>query len=153
MIQPKTTSPSSGRQVMVQRMGFSLLSLLALLTVLPILVLIIYIAVQGLPAVSLEFVIGFPRDGMRAGGIWPAIVGTFYLTLGTAIFSVPLGVGAAIYLSEYASDNAWTRLIRHYNTSLARHISNSIVSKKRAQRWRAHWISSPRSRTPTPISA
>jgi phosphate transport system permease protein len=49
---------------------------------------------------------------MRSGGIFPAIVGTFYLTLGTAIFSVPLGIGAAIYLSEYAPDNRWTRTIR-----------------------------------------
>jgi phosphate transport system permease protein len=49
---------------------------------------------------------------MRAGGILPAIVGTFYLTLGTAIFSVPLGIGAAIYLAEYATENRWTRLIR-----------------------------------------
>jgi phosphate transport system permease protein len=49
---------------------------------------------------------------MRAGGILPAIVGTLYLTLGTALFSVPLGVAAAIYLAEYAPDNKWTRLIR-----------------------------------------
>jgi phosphate transport system permease protein len=49
---------------------------------------------------------------MRAGGIFPAIVGTFYLTLGTAIFAVPLGLGAAIYLSEYAPDNRWTQIIR-----------------------------------------
>jgi phosphate transport system permease protein len=49
---------------------------------------------------------------MRSGGILPAIVGTFYLTLGTAIFSVPLGIGAAIYLAEYAPDNRWTRMIR-----------------------------------------
>ena len=49
---------------------------------------------------------------MRAGGILPAIVGTFYLTLGTAISSVPLGVAAGIYLAEYATDNRWTRLIR-----------------------------------------
>ena len=60
---------------------------------------------QGAPAISWEFLTGFPRDGMRAGGILPAIVGTFYLTLGTAIFSVPLGIAAAIYLSEYATDN------------------------------------------------
>ena len=46
------------------------------------------------------------------GGIWPAIVGTFFLTLGTAIFAVPLGIGAAIYLSEYAPNNRATRLIR-----------------------------------------
>ena len=49
---------------------------------------------------------------MREGGILPAIVGTFYLTIGTAVFSVPLGIAAAVYLSEYAADNPWTRLIR-----------------------------------------
>ena len=53
-----------------------------------------------------------PRDGMRAGGIWPAIIGTFYLTIGTAVFSVPLGVAAAVYLSEYAGDNRLTGYIR-----------------------------------------
>jgi phosphate transport system permease protein len=74
--------------------------------------LIIYIVARGLPAISWEFLAGFPRDGMRAGGILPAIIGTIYLTLGTAIVSVPLGVAAGIFLSEYASDNRWTRLIR-----------------------------------------
>ena len=112
MIQQKTPIPSSTRRLLTQRLGFGFLTLLALLTVLPILILIVYITIQGMPAISLEFISGFPREGMRAGGIWPAIVGTFYLTLGTALFSVPLGVGAAVYLSEYASDNAWTRTIR-----------------------------------------
>jgi phosphate transport system permease protein len=96
----------------VQRLGFGLLTALALLTVLPILLVIGYIIWQGAPALSWEFLTGFPREGMRAGGILPAIVGTFYLTLGTAVFSVPLGLGAAIYLAEYAADNRWTRLIR-----------------------------------------
>ncbi len=49
---------------------------------------------------------------MRAGGILPAIVGTLYLTVGTALFSVPLGIAAAVYLSEYARENWVTRLIR-----------------------------------------
>jgi phosphate transport system permease protein len=53
-----------------------------------------------------------PSEGMRAGGIWPAIVGTFYLTIGTALFSVPLGIAAAIYLSEYAPMNKVTQSIR-----------------------------------------
>mgnify|MGYP000123797660 CR=1 FL=1 len=97
---------------LVQRLGFSLITLIATLTVLPILGVIVYIINKGAPAISWEFISGFPHDGMRAGGILPAIVGTLYLTLGTAIFSVPLGIGAAIYLSEYAADNTLTRLIR-----------------------------------------
>lgn len=97
---------------LTQRLGFSLLTLMALLTVIPIIGIVIYIALKGGSAISWEFLSGFPSGGMREGGILPAIIGTFYLTLGTAIFSVPLGVSAAIYLAEYASENRLTRLIR-----------------------------------------
>ena len=103
---------SSTARLLTQRFGFGVLSLAALITVVPIIAVVIYILIQGLPAISWEFITGFPRDGMREGGIFPAIVGTFYLTLGTAIFAVPLGIGAAIYLSEYAPENRWTRIIR-----------------------------------------
>ncbi|MEK6753299.1 MAG: phosphate ABC transporter permease PstA [Chloroflexota bacterium] len=96
----------------VQRLGFSFITLMAVMTVLPIVGTIIYILFQGGSAISWDFITGFPHDGMRAGGILPAIIGTLYLTIGTAIFSVPLGIAAAIYLSEYAKDNQWTRLIR-----------------------------------------
>lgn len=93
-------------------LGENLLRLISFLTVLPVLAIILYIVVKGAPALSWEFLSAMPRDGMRQGGILPAIIGTFYLTLGTAIFSVPLGIAAAIYISEYAPDNFWTRLIR-----------------------------------------
>ncbi len=96
----------------VQRLGFIFITLMAVMTVIPIVGTIIYILVQGGSAISWEFLSGFPHDGMRAGGILPAIIGTLYLTIGTAIFSVPLGIAAAIYLSEYAKDTQWTRLIR-----------------------------------------
>lgn len=96
----------------VQRLGFTLLTLIAVMTVLPIVGTVIFILFKGGSAISLEFLTGFPRAGMREGGILPAIIGTIYLTIGTAIFSVPLGIAAAIYLAEYASDNKLTRLIR-----------------------------------------
>ena len=96
----------------VQRIGFILITLMAVMTVLPIVGTIIYILIQGGSAISWDFLSGFPHDGMRAGGILPAIIGTLYLTIGTAVFSVPLGIAAAIYLSEYAKDTQWTRLIR-----------------------------------------
>lgn len=97
---------------LVQRMGFTGITLMAFLTVIPIVAVVIYILLQGAPAISAEFIAGFPREGMRAGGILPAIIGTLYLTVGTAIFSVPLGIAAAIYLSEYAADTPLTRTIR-----------------------------------------
>ncbi len=95
-----------------ERLGFGLITLIAVLVMIPIIGVILYILVRGAPAISWEFLSAVPRDGMRAGGILPAIVGTFYLTIGTAIFSVPLGIAAAIYLAEYASDTPVTRTIR-----------------------------------------
>ncbi len=96
----------------VEKAGFFALAAGSVLTILPILVVVVYILIKGVPAISLEFLTQMPKDGMREGGILPALVGTFYLTLGTALFSVPLGIGAAVYLSEYSRDNEWTRLIR-----------------------------------------
>ena len=103
---------SSDARLTRQKLGFGCLTLITLGTVLPILTVVIYILIKGLPAISWSFLTAFPFDGVKQGGIFPAIVGTFYLTLGTAIFSVPLGIGAAIYLSEYAPENRWTRIIR-----------------------------------------
>jgi phosphate transport system permease protein len=94
-----------------EKAGENLLRLVSLVTVLPILAIVVFILVRGLPAISWTFLTAMPSDGMRSGGILPTIVGTFYLTIGTAIFSVPLGVAAAIYIAEYAPDNRWTRLI------------------------------------------
>jgi len=107
----KRLQSSHFRQI-TQQAGFTFLTAIALLTAITILMVVIYIAIKGAPAISWEFLTGLPSNGMRSGGIFPAIVGTLYLTIGTAIFSVPLGIGAAIYLSEYASDNRWSRMIR-----------------------------------------
>ena len=96
----------------VQRIGFTAITMMVIVTIIPIIATIVFILIKGGSAISLEFLSGFPHDGMRAGGILPAIIGTLYLTLGTAVFSVPLGIAAAIYLSEYAKDNQVTRLIR-----------------------------------------
>jgi phosphate transport system permease protein len=71
-----------------------------------------YIIKNGLPVMSAGFLLKMPSEGMTAGGIYPAIVGTALVTLLTALFSLPLGVGAAIYLTQYASDNWGTRFLR-----------------------------------------
>jgi phosphate transport system permease protein len=95
-----------------ERIAFTVIALLATMVIVPILLIVAIIVVQGVGAISWEFVSDLPRDGMKAGGILPAIVGTVLLTLGTAVVAVPVGVGAAIYLAEYAQDNALTRTIR-----------------------------------------
>jgi phosphate transport system permease protein len=102
----------TARTKMAERAGYAALTAISLATVMPIVAIIVYIIVQGAPAISWNFISQFPTNGMRDGGILPAIVGTLYLTLGTAVFSVPLGIAAAIYIAEYARDNAWTRVIR-----------------------------------------
>jgi phosphate transport system permease protein len=103
----------------VQRIGFALLALAAVTVVLPILLVIGNIVVRGLAAINWEFLTTMPKNGMKAGGIFPALVGTLLLTLGTAVVCIPMGVGGAIYLSEYARDTWLTRAIRLAIVNLA----------------------------------
>ncbi len=94
-----------------ERMGFAALLLATLLVVVPVILIIFLIISKGWTAITWEFLFSMPRDGMRAGGIFPAIIGTFYLVIGSMAFSLPIGVMAAIYLNEYAKDNFLTRMI------------------------------------------
>jgi phosphate transport system permease protein len=102
-----------------QKIVFFLLAAATLLIVLPVAAIFIIILFNGLQALTPEFIFSMPRMGMRAGGIFPAIVGTFYLVLGTALFSLPLGILAAVYLTEYATDNWFKRLIEVAIVNLA----------------------------------
>jgi phosphate transport system permease protein len=97
---------------LAQRIGFALLGLAALAVVVPILLVVGSILAQGIGAISWEFLTQMPRQGMKAGGIFPAIIGTLILTSGTALAAIPVGVGGAIYLAEYARDSWLTRAIR-----------------------------------------
>ncbi len=96
----------------VQRIAFSGLLLVTLLVILPVLAVIGIIVKHGLPAISWEFLTQMPTNGMRSGGILPAIIGTFYLVNGAILFALPLGLFAAIYLSEYAKENRMSRIVR-----------------------------------------
>jgi phosphate transport system permease protein len=102
-----------------QKIAFAVLTALAVIVVVPIVVVLGYIVVQGIGAVDWEFLTAFPRDGMREGGILPALIGTVVLTFGTAIVSIPIAIGAAIYLAEYAGDTWLTRAIRLAIVNLA----------------------------------
>ncbi len=103
----------------VQKIGFAALALAALIVVLPILVVVGSVVVRGMRAIGWEFLTAIPREGMKAGGIFPAIVGTLVLSLGTAMIAIPVGVGGAVYLAEYAADTWWTRAIRLAIVNLA----------------------------------
>jgi phosphate transport system permease protein len=97
---------------MVQRLGYVLLGLITLSVVFPILLVVGTVVARGGAAINWEFLTSMPHGGMKAGGILPAIVGTLLLTLGTGFAAIPVGVGGAIYLAEYARDTWLTRLIR-----------------------------------------
>ena len=95
-----------------QQIAFIVLGVITLFVIVPILLTIFYVIKNGIGAISWEFITQPPRNGMRQGGIFPAIVGTIVLVVGTMLFSLPLGVLAAIYLVEYARDNFFTRLVK-----------------------------------------
>jgi phosphate transport system permease protein len=102
-----------------QRLARILITIVAGIAIIPIIIVITFLIINGLEAISWEFLTQPPSNGMTEGGIMPAILGTILLTLGTAIAAIPLGVGAAIYLAEYARDTRFTRLIRLAIVNLA----------------------------------
>jgi phosphate transport system permease protein len=102
-----------------QNIAFFFLFLATLLIVIPVGLIVVIIIQKGLPAINWQFLSDMPRQGMRAGGIFPAIVGTIYLVIGAIIFALPVGLLAAIYLSEYSKDNMLTRLIKLAIVNLA----------------------------------
>ncbi|MDD5060540.1 MAG: phosphate ABC transporter permease PstA [Candidatus Omnitrophica bacterium] len=95
-----------------QKIAFFFLFLATLLIVIPVGMIVVIIFQKGIPAINWQFLSDIPRQGMRAGGIYPAIIGTLYLVLGAIIFALPIGLLAAIYLSEYAKDNLLNRIIK-----------------------------------------
>ncbi len=96
-----------------------IISIIAAIVVLPIIFVIGYVVYNGAGALDLEFLTAPPRNGMRDGGIMPALLGTIFLTFGTAIVAIPLAIAAAIYLAEYAGDNRLTRWVRLAIVNLA----------------------------------
>jgi len=95
----------------VQRRWRLLFLTMAVLLIVPVLLILGVLIVRGGPAISWSFLFDFPKAGMTAGGIFPALLGTIALVVVALLFSVPLGIAAAIYLSEYARDNWLTRTI------------------------------------------
>lgn len=102
-----------------QRIMKSIFWASGILAILILLVIIGYIIIKGLPVINLEFIFGDPIDSGRSGGIFPMIVSSIYVTLVAVIVATPLGVGAAVYLAEYAGENTLVRAIRFGTETLA----------------------------------
>ena len=102
-----------------QKIAFFFLFLATLLIIIPVGLIVVIIVVKGLPAINWQFLSDMPRQGMRAGGIFPAIIGTLYLVIGAIVFALPIGLLAAIYLSEYSKENFLSRMIKLAIVNLA----------------------------------
>ncbi|MDD7392285.1 MAG: phosphate ABC transporter permease PstA [Fusobacterium gastrosuis] len=87
------------------------IKIVALISILPILSVLLYIGLKGIKSISWTFLSSMPENGMREGGIYPAILGTVYLTILTLLIVVPLGVLTGIYLVEYSKKGIFLRLI------------------------------------------
>lgn len=105
------TTDTNRRNQSVQRLFRVLFGLMTAALVFPVILILGTLLVKGGPVLSIDFLFTNPTNGMTAGGIFPALLGTIWLVLVALLVSVPLGVAAAIYLSEYAPDNWLTRAI------------------------------------------
>ena len=108
MFEVSTLNKSNER---VEKLYRTLFLIMVVLLIAPVLIILSTLVVKGGSVLSFEFLFTNPTDGMTAGGIFPALVGTVWLVSVALLVSVPLGVAAAIYLNEYAGENWFTRFI------------------------------------------
>lgn len=114
MLNIKIMSPKMSQRIMKGVFWAS-----GIFTVIILLVIIGYILYKGLPVVNMSFIFSDPVDSGKSGGIFPMIVSSLYVTFVALIIATPLGVGAAVYLSEYAGENNLVKLIRFGAETLA----------------------------------
>lgn len=107
-----STQRSSSGRYLNQTIGVNLMRLATLVNAGVIVAIILYLVYNALPALSWEFVFDSPRDMMTKGGVWPCIVGTFFLAVGATIIALPLGVATAVYLTEYGGSGRFVSGVR-----------------------------------------
>lgn len=107
------------RKDFIQKIGFGALWLCIGLTLLFLGMIIFFVVSRGIGVISWEFLTAVPRKAMTAGGVAPAIVGTFYLTVGAIAVALPLGLACAIYLNEYSPKGSIVNIIRMSINNLA----------------------------------
>lgn len=107
-------SPGRSHKIMNSVLIFS-----GVLTISVLVIILAFILIEGLPAIDLEFIFGGVKDQGRSGGIFPVIVSSLYVTLISVLIAAPLGVGAAIYVVEYAENRKLVNIIRFGAETLA----------------------------------
>ncbi|MBN2294832.1 MAG: phosphate ABC transporter permease PstA [Pirellulales bacterium] len=114
-----SATPLEKRRLRRERIAKSLFAVVTALLVIPVIVIIGYLIFRAWPVLSPSFILDNPTNRMTAGGIWAPLVGTVFLAIISLLIDAPIGILAAIYLNEYASDNWFTRLINLAVVNLA----------------------------------
>ena len=107
------------KKKLTQNLAFILFRTLSIVVVGILGCILGFILIRGAAAINWEFLTSYPTDGMTKGGIYPAIIGTLYLTIGAMLFAFPIGVLSGIYLNEYAGTAWLVRFIRMMTNNLA----------------------------------
>lgn len=107
------------RKMLAQNVAFTTFRILSGVIVTILFIILAFIIIKGASVLNWDFITTPPTDGMKGGGIWPAIVGTFYLMVGSALFAFPLGIISGIYMNEYASHGKIVKFIRMMTNNLA----------------------------------
>lgn len=102
-----------------QKIAFGFFTSLSYLVVLILFVILGFIIIKGASVISWDFLTKSPEEGMTSGGIYPAIVGTLYLVLGSSLISFPIGVMSGIFMNEYATNGKITKFIRIMTNNLS----------------------------------
>lgn len=115
----KFPKSNHARKMLSQHIAFGVFRLLSAAIVVVLFVILAFIIVKGASALSWDFITTAPTDGMKGGGVWPAIVGTACLMVGSAVVAFPLGIMSGIYMHEYATSGRLVRFIRMMTNNLA----------------------------------
>ena len=107
------------RKMISENAAFFIFRLLSGLIVTVLFIILAFIIIKGVKVINWDFLTTYPTDGMKGGGIFPAIVGTFYLMAGSAVFAFPLGIMSGIYMHEYASNGKIIKFIRMMTNNLS----------------------------------
>ncbi len=119
MDKPIFPENNHARKMLAEGIAFGLFKVLSAAIVAILFIILAFIIIKGAGVMSWDFITTPPTDGMKGGGIWPAIVGTFYLMIGSAIIAFPLGIMSGIYMHEYASSGRLVSFIRMMTNNLA----------------------------------
>ena len=107
------------KKILAEKIAFGTFKLLSGVIVTVLFVILAFSIIKGASVLNWDFITTPPTDGMRGGGVWPAIVGTFYLMIGSALFAFPLGIMSGIYMHEYAKSGRVVKFIRMMTNNLA----------------------------------